>query len=224
MVRPKKNDMPYDFRAAQARMIRDHLAARGIACPRVLEAFRTVPRHAFIDPVNWDEAYADHPVGIACGQTISQPYIVALMTELLDVPPGSRVLEVGTGSGYQTAILAAMGARVSTIERHEPLTERAAATLQTLDLDKTVSFFIGDGSLGLPERAPFDRIIVTAAAPEVPPAHVDQLAAGGRMVIPAGSARAQRLHIVTKTEDGVCDEKGLAVIFVPLVGEAGFHA
>lgn len=223
MPRKKQNPEPYDFEALMQEMIASQLVARDIVDERVLDAFRAVPRHRFVDPIDWDEAYADHPLGIGCGQTISQPYIVALMTQLLQVEPDMSVLEVGTGSGYQTAILAAMGARVFTIERLEDLTERAANVLDDLAMDDQIEFFVGDGSIGLPERAPFDRIVVTAGAPAVPEPLVAQLADGGRLVVPAGK-RGQCLHVVERHGDAVSDKKSIPVVFVPLVGEAGYAA
>ena len=213
----------FDFESGRETMLRDHLQARGIGDPKLLAAFRAVPRHRFMDPHHWEEAYGDHPVSIDCGQTISQPYIVALMTQLLRLAPGRAVLEIGTGSGYQTAILAAMGARVFTVERHEALTERAAAILEDLGLDGDVEFHVGDGSLGLPERAPFDRILVTAAAPKVPSQLCAQLNPdGGLLVIPSGERGHQKLITVERKGDRFSEAAGLDVIFVPLVGEAGF--
>ncbi|MBN1256535.1 MAG: protein-L-isoaspartate O-methyltransferase, partial [Planctomycetes bacterium] len=161
----KKNT---DFETQRAEMVKNQLQARDIVDERVLEAFLAVERHKFIDASYHGQAYADHPVHIGCGQTISQPYVVAYMTQELRVSEGMRVLEVGTGSGYQTAILAVLGCQVYTIERHEDLTERASTILQELELDANVEFFVGDGTVGVPEEAPFDRIIVTAAAPSIP--------------------------------------------------------
>ncbi|MHC4884928.1 MAG: protein-L-isoaspartate(D-aspartate) O-methyltransferase [Planctomycetota bacterium] len=214
-------DERFDFEGQRSRMVEVDLKGRDISDPLVLQAFARVPRHCFVDPGLYPQAYADHPLSIGCGQTISQPYIVALMTQLLAPEPGLRVLEVGTGSGYQTAILAALGLDVVTIERHEPLTERACQLLEKLDLDGRVEFLVGDGSLGAPEEEPFDRILVTAAAPQVPPALKDQLSPGGRMVIPVGTS-SQHLLILRREGDTFRQETHIPVLFVPLIGEEGF--
>ncbi|MFH0911508.1 MAG: protein-L-isoaspartate(D-aspartate) O-methyltransferase [Planctomycetota bacterium] len=212
----------FDFDGLCERMVRTQLKARGIADPRLLDAFRAIPRHRFVDPGHWDEAYEDHPVPIEKGQTISQPYVVAYMTELLAVEEGMRVLEVGTGSGYQAAILAHLGATVHTVERHEALTARAAAAIEETGYGDRVVFHIGDGSLGLPEEAPFDRIIVTAAAPAVPEALKDELSTrGGRLVIPVGRSH-QRLVLCIREGETCRQEESLPVIFVPLIGENAF--
>jgi protein-L-isoaspartate(D-aspartate) O-methyltransferase len=203
-------------------MVGRQLRARDIDDPRVLDAFGRIPRHRFLDPGFWDEAYEDHPVRIGCEQTISQPYIVARMTQLLRVEPDHRVLEVGTGSGYQTAILLALGCEVHSIDRHEPLVERAAGVLEDLGLDERLALHVGDGTLGVPEEAPFDRILVTAAAPAVPGPLREQLSPrGGRMVIPVGRSQ-QQLRVLARAGTSWNDEADLDVIFVPLVGEAGF--
>jgi len=212
----------YDFEQQRDDMVRRQLAGRDIADERVLAAFREVPRHRFIDPAAWDEAYDDHPVGIGKGQTISQPYIVALMTQLLEVQPGMKVLEVGTGSGYQAAILAQLGATVHGVERHEALTREARAALDDLGLGDRVFLHVADGTLGLPHEAPYDRIIVTAAAPGVPEALKQQLSPGqGRMVLPVGRAHQQLTVVIRDGEDFRVEPK-LAVMFVPLIGEQGF--
>jgi protein-L-isoaspartate(D-aspartate) O-methyltransferase len=211
-----------DFDRQREAMVAEQLAARDITDEALLEVFRRIPRHRFIDPGYWDEAYADHPVRIGSGQTISQPYIVAFMTQALRAGPDAHVLEVGTGSGYQTAVLAALGCRVETVERHEELTERAAAVLEDLGLAERVEFHIGDGTLGLPEEAPYDRIIVTAAAPQPPPALREQLRPdGGRLVLPVGRTR-QRLIALTRHQSEFDEEHLLDVRFVPLIGDQGF--
>lgn len=207
------------FAAERSAMVRDQIAARDVKDPAVLAAMRRVLRHEFVPPGVRREAYADHPLPIGDGQTISQPYIVALMTELLQVQPGHRVLEIGTGSGYQAAVLAELGVEVYTIEIVEKLAATARELLQRLDYAK-VHVRAGDGYRGWPEFAPFDRIIVTAAPPQVPQPLVDQLKPGGRLVVPEG-VRDQDLVLYTKTADGkLRREKVLPVRFVPMTGEA----
>ena len=208
---------------ARAAMVAEQLQRRGIRDRRVLDAMAALPREAFVPGTPRSVAYDDRALPIEKGQTISQPYIVARMTELLRVEPGDRVLEVGTGSGYQAAVLATLGARVLTIERHEALARGAIARLRALGIEG-VEVRVGDGSAGDPEGAPWDGIIVTAAAPRIPDALREQLAIGARLVIPVGSRREQELIVVerqsptewTETSDG-------AVVFVPLLGMAGWH-
>lgn len=192
---------------------------RGIRDAGVLRAFELVPREAFIEPDQRDLAYADQALPIACGQTISQPYVVAAMTEALEVGPHHRVLEIGTGSGYQAAVLGRLGARVFTIEIIPDLAESAAARLREMEY-KTVSVRTGDGYYGWPEDAPFDRIIVTASASHIPPPLIAQLAAGGRMVIPVGGPFAvQELLLVEKGKDSTLSTRSLLPVqFVPLTG------
>jgi protein-L-isoaspartate(D-aspartate) O-methyltransferase len=202
--------------AARARMVDDQIAARGITDPAVLRAMRTVPRHEFVPPPVREDAYADRPLSIGHGQTISQPYIVALMTELAAVKPGDRVLEIGTGSGYQAAILAELGARVHSIEIVEPLARSAAETLRRLGYDR-VEVRHGDGYRGWPEAAPFAAIVATAAPPDVPPALLAQLAPGGRLVIPVGTGE-QELRLLVRTPTGVETRRVVPVRFVPMVG------
>jgi protein-L-isoaspartate(D-aspartate) O-methyltransferase len=206
-------------RAERERMVQSQIAARGVADPRVLEAMREVPRHLFLDPQYRTEAYADHPVPIGEGQTVSQPYIVAFMTELLDVQPSDRVLEIGTGSGYQSAILSRLAREVYTIEILPELSRRARERLEGLHCDN-VRFLVGDGYRGWPEKAPFDGIIVTAAPRKIPQPLLDQLAVNGKMVIPVGDFY-QELKVFTKNADGGVAEKDvLPVRFVPMTGEA----
>lgn len=201
-------------------MLSEHLAGRGVSNSRVLEAFRTVPRESFVPPSLSDLAYEDNPLDIGIGQTISQPYTVAFMTQLLDPQPAEIILEVGTGSGYQAAILSRLCQRVYTIERFEELGKKAEKVLRQLGYDN-VEIIIGDGSLGLPEKAPFDAIIVTAGAPKIPQPLLDQLKVGGRLVIPVGKPMQEMLKI-TKTEKGLEEESHPGFRFVPLVGKEGF--
>ena len=200
------------------RMVDTQIEARGIRDPRVLEAMRTVPRHRFVPPALQDQAYADTPLPIGSSQTISQPYIVAYMTEALRLPPGAVVLEIGTGSGYQAAVLAAVAREVYSIEIVPELAERSAQALAELGYDN-IHLRTGDGYRGWPEAAPFDGIMVTAAPDHVPPALVEQLAVGARLVIPVGRF-AQDMRIVTRTADGSVSETTIPVRFVPMTGEA----
>ncbi|NZA28423.1 protein-L-isoaspartate(D-aspartate) O-methyltransferase [Luteimonas sp. SJ-92] len=202
-------------------MVERQIAARGIGDQRVLAAMRAVPRHRFVGEGHAARAYEDHPLPIGHGQTISQPYIVALMTELLEPRAEHRVLEVGTGSGYQAAVLSPLVAEVYTIEIVEPLARRAAKVLDELGYDN-VTVRAGDGYAGWPEHAPFDSIIVTAAPDRVPEALVEQLRPGGRMVIPVGPVHAlQELRLIEKAADGtVTDTMVAPVRFVPMTGGA----
>jgi protein-L-isoaspartate(D-aspartate) O-methyltransferase len=209
-----------DFAAARNRMVDTQLARRGIADPRVLDAMRAVPRHVFISEELAGEAYADHPVPIGFGQTISQPYIVAWMVEQLRLTPSSRVLEVGAGCGYQTAILARLAAEVFAVEIVDALTARARATLDLLQV-VNVHLETRDGSLGWPEHAPFDGIVVAAAASEVPPALVEQLAPGGRLLVPVGGLEFQTVRLIERREHGIADEALIDVRFVPLIVGSG---
>jgi protein-L-isoaspartate(D-aspartate) O-methyltransferase len=206
----------------RARMIDDQLRGRGIADERVLEAMAAIPRERFVAPEVERYAYADEALPIDSGQTISQPYMVARMTELLGVRPGDRILEIGTGSGYQAAILASLGARVTSIERHPDLAASARARLDTLGLLVPVDIRTGDGSLGDPDGAPWDGIIVTAAAPSILDALRDQLADGARLVIPVGPRDRQILTVVTRHGDEWLDQPDGACVFVPLVGFGGY--
>jgi protein-L-isoaspartate(D-aspartate) O-methyltransferase len=204
--------------AARAEMVRTQIEARGVKDPRVLAAMKRVPRHEFV-PGPWqDEAYEDHALAIGHDQTISQPYIVALMSEAARVGEHARVLEIGTGSGYQAAVLAELAGEVYSIEIVEPLGRTAAATLARLGYTR-VHLRIGDGYRGWPEAAPFDAILVTAAPPKVPQPLVDQLALGGRLVIPVGD-EFQELRVITRSKDGTDTETLLPVRFVPMTGEA----
>ncbi len=204
-------------RAARERMVADQIEARGVTDPAVLDALRRVPRHEFVPEAWRGSAYADQPLPIGHGQTISQPYTVAVMTELAAAGPGARVLEIGTGSGYQAAVLAELGAEVHSIEILAPLAEQARRTLERLGYGG-IALRQGDGYGGWPEAAPFDAIVVTAAAPVVPPALIDQLAPGGRLVIPVGDL-FQELEVHRRTEEGYEIERVFPVRFVPMTGE-----
>ena len=203
-------------------MVQDQLRARGIRDERVLMAMAEVPRERFLEPDFRSRAYADEAVPIAAGQTISQPWVVARMTELLAPRTGDRILELGTGSGYQAAVLAALGADVTSLERHDILAARAAERIADLDLPGRVTIRTTDGSLGDPEGGPWDGIIVTAAAPSIPNELRDQLADGGRLVIPVGPRDHQVLTLVVRHGDDWRETPHGAVVFVPLIGEGGF--
>ncbi len=208
-----------DPAARRKAMVADEIAARGVRDPLVLKAMSDVPRHLFVPPGLADRAYEDRPLPIGEGQTISQPYIVALMTECLALKGGEKVLEVGTGSGYQAAVLARIAGNVDTIEINGALARQAASTLERMGI-ANVRVRTGDGFFGWPEDAPFDAIIVTAAAPGIPPALFAQLAEGGRLVIPIGDVQTyQRLTVVTKRNGRPHIEQVLDVRFVPMTGE-----
>jgi protein-L-isoaspartate(D-aspartate) O-methyltransferase len=211
----------FDLQAAKESMLRKQLQRRGILDPRVLAAMAKVPRERFVRPGMLEEAYADRALTIDCGQTISQPYIVALMTEAMKLSGKETVLEIGTGSGYQAAILAELAREVITIERHAPLSERARATLADLGYGN-VTFVVGDGTLGFPARAPFDRIMVTAMAAECPPALFGQLAEGGILVIPVGGRECQTLQAIRKVQGSPQAATLSPCRFVPLVGAQGW--
>jgi len=211
-----------DLATARSSMVANQLRDRGIADLRVLAAMAHIPREAFIGERLRTRAYGDEALPIDAGQTISQPFMVARMTELLAVRPGDRVLEVGTGSGYQTAVLAWLGCRVTSIERHAELAATARARLQALGLGLDVEIRVGDGSLGAPDAAPFSGIVVTAAAPRVPQPLRDQLADGGRLIIPVGPRDRQELEVVVRYGDEWRESSDGPCVFVPLVGEEGF--
>jgi protein-L-isoaspartate(D-aspartate) O-methyltransferase len=207
--------MPRDFDDARRRMVERQIAARDVTDPRVLAAMRAVPRHRFVSEALQDEAYDDRPLSIGFGQTISQPYIVAYMVEQLRLPPEARVLEVGTGCGYETAVLAELARTVWSVEIVSPLAARAQAILSSLGY-LNVTIREGDGYEGWPEHAPFDGIILAAAPDHVPPALVGQLAPGGRLVLPVG-AGDQEVRVITHSARGLIEEHLLPVRFVPLV-------
>jgi protein-L-isoaspartate(D-aspartate) O-methyltransferase len=213
-----------DSAVLRERMVERQIASRGIRDPRVLDAMRVVPREAFVAPGPEDLAYEDRPLPIGEGQTISQPYIVALMIEAAALRPGSRVLEVGAGSGYAAAVMSRIADEVYAIERHPSLADAAARRLQRLGYDN-VEVRVGDGSRGWPEAAPFDAILVAAGSPDVPKALKAQLAVGGRMIVPVGArAHYQTLRRITRRDADRYEEEDLgAVAFVPLIGAEGWR-
>jgi len=209
---------PSGFDALREVMVRDTIAERGVQDPRVLKAMRKVPRHEFVPEAQRRYAYEDRPLPIGHGQTISQPYMVAIMTEVAEIGPDCKVLEIGTGSGYGAAVLGEVAKDVFTIEIVEPLAAEAAKTLKRLGYSN-VRVRAGDGYRGWPEEAPFDAIIVTAAPPEVPEPLKDQLKVGGRLVLPVGT-RTQHLRVLTRTPEGFVEHPLFEVRFVPMTGEA----
>jgi protein-L-isoaspartate(D-aspartate) O-methyltransferase len=210
-----------EYKAAREEMVREQIEDRGVRDARVLAAMRKVPRHLFVPPEERDQAYNDYPLAIGHGQTISQPYIVAYMTEALELKPRDRVLEIGTGSGYQAAILAELVAEVYSIEIIEALAKEAEARLRRLGYSN-VQVRAGDGYRGWPEAAPFDAIIVTAAPDHIPQPLVDQLREGGRLVLPLG-LWDQELVRLRRSRSGILRESLLPVRFVPMTGEAEKH-
>jgi protein-L-isoaspartate(D-aspartate) O-methyltransferase len=216
-----KKGVPRDYQKERLIMVEEQLRRRGISDRRVLEAMEKIPRHLFVLGDYRDSAYEDRPLPIGEGQTISQPYMVAIMTQSLELEGRERVLEIGTGSGYQTAILAELAQKVFTIERIPTLTERARKVLGDLGY-ANISFFSGDGSRGWPEEAPFDGIMVTAGSPDVPPTLKSQLAEGGRLVIPTGPRFTQTLYKLTREGDRFIEEELTGCVFVPLVGDYGW--
>lgn len=211
-----------DFARARRTMVDKHIKPRGVRDPEVLAAMLAVPRHLFVEEALRDQAYGDYPLPIGEKQTISQPYIVAMMTEALQLASQDRVLEIGTGSGYQAAILAQIVSRVFSIERLPDLARRARKVLDSIGCPN-VQIRVGDGTLGWPEEAPFNAIIVTAGAPQIAEAYYQQLAVGGRLVIPVGGSDAQRLYRVTRVApDQYHQEDLLGCRFVPLIGVGGW--
>ena len=204
-------------------MVEKQLRRRGIADEHVLEAMAGVPREAFVDADDLKHAYDDGPLSIGFGQTISQPYMVALICEAAAVRPGQRALDIGTGSGYQAAVLAELGATVHTVERIPELAARARQRLATAGYG-AVTVHVGDGTLGLPEEAPFDAITVAAAAPEVPSSLYEQLAPRGRLVVPVGGPDGQRLEVVVRSPEGPAVVHSVPCRFVPLLGVEGFES
>jgi protein-L-isoaspartate(D-aspartate) O-methyltransferase len=207
-------------------MVEGQIRARGISDPELLRALNAVPRHLFVGSAEAGEAYSDRALGIGSGQTISQPYVVAAMTQAARPPHGWRgahVLEVGTGSGYQAAVLAELGADVTSIERHAELATEAGSRLRAAGYGERVRIVIGDGTRGLPDDAPFDAVVVTAGGPEIPPPLVEQLSRdGGRLVMPVGTRDGQTLTLVDRRGDEITLRQIERVVFVPLIGEHGF--
>ena len=210
-----------DWEATRVRMVETQLVPRGIRDERVLAAMRRIPRHRFVGPGMESSAYGDHALPIGQGQTISQPYMVALMTQELALTGNETVLEIGTGSGYQTAILSELAERVFSIERVEILAQRARELIESLGVTNAI-VRVGDGTIGWNEFAPFDRILVTAGAPGVPTSLLDQLADPGIMVIPVGTQGFQELTVVTKKEGATSTRTGGGCVFVPLLGKEGW--
>lgn len=212
-----------DFRVAREKMVETQIAARGIRDPRVLNAMRKVQRHLFIDPALVHRAYEDHPLPISDGQTISQPYIVALMTEMLELKGTEKVLEIGTGSGYQSAVLAEIVPYVYSVERIPSLAKNAREVLDRLGYRNVITM-VSDGTFGWKDMSPFDGIIVTAAAPDIPEPYLQQLGEGGRLVIPVGDEVYQELMLVRKVQGKYIKEKKEDVRFVKLIGTYGWKA
>ena len=211
-----------DDRERRVQMVERQIAVRGVRDPRVLEALREVPRHLFVPDEQKPHAYEDRALPIANGQTISQPYMVAIMTELLAPEPHYCVLEIGTGSGYQTAVLSRLSKRVVTIERHPELARMAGQVFAVLGLEN-VDIRVGDGTEGLPEEAPFDRILVTAGAPAIPESLKAQLADGGRLVLPVGPSGYQHLTVIDRFGNSFEQQEREACVFVPLIGRHGWQ-
>lgn len=213
---------PVDPRHARARMVREQIAARGIEDARVLNAMRSVPRHLFVPEALYPHAYEDRPLPIGCGQTISQPYTVARMTDFLELEEGMRILEIGSGCGYQAAVLAAMGCMVFGMERIPELFKAAGMRLRRMGF-RGIHLHRGDGTLGMPWAAPFERILVSAGGPSVPPPLVEQLAEDGILLIPVGPRpRSQRLLRIRKQNGDIFEEDMGAAVFVDLVGDHGW--
>lgn len=210
-----------NYELSRKAMVDLQCRARGVREERVLAALLKVPRHEFVQGALKERAYDDYPLPVGEGQTISQPYMVALMTECLRLSGEERVLEIGTGSGYQAAVLAELALEVYTIERFEDLAQRARLVLEELGY-QNVQAVVGDGSEGYPDAAPYDRIIVTAAAPDITRPWLDQLKDGGRLVVPLGDRWSQNLTIVTKRGDKTSQETICGCVFVPLVGKHGW--
>ncbi len=205
-------------------MVEQQLRRRGIQDERLLAAMYKVPRHEFVASKSWGEAYADRPVLIGEQQTTSQPYMIAAMVQAAQIKPEDRVLEIGAGSGYQTAILAELASQVFAVERYASLADAAGKTLERLGY-RNVKIIAGDGSLGWPEAAPYNAIIVSAAAPRIPPALTEQLAPGGRLVVPVGNSQEQVVQLAQRDEQGNLSVRTLeGCRFVPLIGQQGFAA
>lgn len=212
-----------DWDLLREKMVRDQIERRGIHDGRILEVFRSVPRHVFVPQMYRYAAYEDRPLPIGDGQTISQPYIVALMTQLMNIQPQERILEIGTGSGYQAAILSRLASHVYSIERFNSLAKQAENNLTESGFTN-VTIFNRDGSLGLEEYSPYDGVLITAGAPSIPQPLIDQLKPGGKLVIPVGSRTSQMLKRLIKQADGSTEIDDLIpVVFVPLKGKHGWN-
>lgn len=211
------------FARERERMVEEQVIARGVRDPRVIEVMRRLPRHVFVDEALRDRAYGDHPLPIGEGQTISQPFIVGRMTELLQLTGREKVLEVGTGCGYQAAVLAELAERVCTMERIPRLASRARETLERLGY-RNVWVRTANGTLGWPDEAPFDRILVAAGGPGVPPPLFEQLAEGGRMVIPVGEVTGQVLQVIEKVQGTMRVTQDSGCVFVKLVGKYAWES
>jgi len=211
-----------DFKSLQEEMVSQQIMRRGVVTPQVIEVFRKVPRHLFVPEEVRSYAYNDHPLPIGEGQTISQPYMVALMTDLLDLSGEEKILEIGTGSGYQAAILAELGKEVYTVERHRLLAERAEKVLKELGYNN-VKVLVGDGTKGWKEFSPYQRIIVTASAPNVPEPLFEQLDEMGKLVIPIGERWSQDLTLIEKRKGKMVGKSICGCVFVPLIGEYGYN-
>jgi protein-L-isoaspartate(D-aspartate) O-methyltransferase len=209
------------YQAAREKMVQDQLIGRNIKDQRVLDVMQRVPRHLFVDKKFWNKAYDDSPLTIECSQTISQPYMVAVMTELLELKGDEKVLEIGTGSGYQTAILAELAKEVYSIERHPDLVSRATAQLNHLGY-KNIHIKMGNGTIGWPDNIIFDAMLVAAGAPEIPEELLRQLKNYGKLVIPVGTNQQQDLCLVSKRGDSYIKRKICACVFVPLIGVKGW--
>ena len=219
-LKDRRGGVPADLNAARREaMVAVQIESRGVSDPRVLKAMREVPRHEFVPEKHIEDAYNDYPLPIGSGQTISQPYIVAYMTQALELKPGDKVLEIGTGSGYQAAVLSRLAGKVFSVEILCDLERGARKTLDRLGYS-SVRTRCADGYKGWPEEAPFDAIMVTAAPEQVPQPLLDQLKPGGRLVMPVGSHFNQELILIRKTDKGLLKESLLSVIFVPMTGEA----
>ena len=210
-----------DFKSLQEEMVTEQIIRRGVVTPRVIEAFRKVPRHLFVPEEFLSHSYNDHPLPIGEGQTISQPYIVALMTDLLGLSGKEKVLEIGTGSGYQAAILAELGREIYTVERHKLLAERAEKVLKELNY-QNVKVLVGDGTKGWKEFSPYQRIMITASAPDVPQPLFEQLDEMGKLVIPIGGRWSQDLTLIEKRKGKMIRKSICGCVFVLLIGEYGY--
>lgn len=210
-----------DFELKRHQMVEEQLIPRGISDPKVLSVFRRVPRHRFVPEEYIESSYDDHPLPIGNGQTISQPYMVALMTEQLALKGGEKILEIGAGSGYQAAILSEIAKEVYTVERIEPLAKKCDTILKELGY-KNIKVIAGDGTLGYKEASPYDGIIVTCGAPGIPDSYIEQLKLNGRMVIPIGSQFSQVLNVIIKKEKDVEVKEVCGCVFVPLIGKDGW--